>query len=216
MSDPLARATTSSSRRWLIFVIWGLAAVVIGILAAKAHYSPDLRGMLPKNDPVFVREMDFYARQGATRMLALEAEGELSACKAVLTKAVAAVAPLGITPFDGGGAGAVARAAEIIRAHLPALTTPEQLQELEKNLGRERLDAYLLAFKERALRPEDAFTASAARRDLLAISGRVMQPLLEGLSGSERDGIFMRHSDGRHLMVVLEVPFDPPVQGPAQ
>lgn len=209
MSDPLARATTSSSRRWLIFVIWGLAAVVIGILAAKAHYSPDLRGMLPKNDPVFVREMDFYARQGATRMLALEAEGELSACKAVLTKAVAAVAPLGITPFDGGGAGAVARAAEIIRAHLPALTTPEQLQELEKNLGRERLDAYLLAFKERALRPEDAFTASAARRDLLAISGRVMQPLLEGLGGSERDGIFMRHSDGRHLMVVLEVPFDP-------
>ena len=58
-------------RRGMIFVYWSVATVIIGILAAKAHYSPDLRGMLPANNSVFSREMDFYARQGATRVLAL-------------------------------------------------------------------------------------------------------------------------------------------------
>ena len=209
MTDPMVNSTTTTKRRWLIFFVWGLAAIAIGILAAKANYSPDLRGMLPGNDPVFVREMDFYARQGATRVLALEADGEASATRLVLTKAVAALKSIEVKPFESGGVGAVASAAEIIRAHLPTLTTPELLRDIETNLGREQLNAYMVAFKERALRPEDGFTASAARRDLLAISGRVMQPLLAGLGGSERDGMFMRHSDGRHLMVVLEVPFDP-------
>ncbi len=209
MTDPVLNSNPNTNRRWLIFSLWGLAAIAIGILAAKANYSPDLRGMLPGNDPVFVREMDFYARQGATRVLALEADGEANATRRVLTNAVAALKSIGVKSFDGGGAGAVARAAEIIRTHLPAFTTPELLRDIETNIGREQLNDYIVAFKERALRPEDAFTASAARRDLLAISGRVMQPLLEGLGGSERDGMFMRHSDGRHLMVVLEVPFDP-------
>ncbi len=193
----------------MIFVVWGLVAVAIGVLAAKARYSPDLRGMLPSNDPAFVRELDFYARQGATRVLALEAAGEHSAAHAVLTRAVGILTTHGLTPIDGGGAGAVARAGEVIRAHLPALATPDLLQQIEAHLGRDQLDGYLKAFKERALRPEDSFTASAARRDLLALTGRVMEPLLSGLGGSERDGMFMRHQDGRHLMVVLEVPFDP-------
>ena len=207
----LADPTTppAAGRRWAIFAIWGLATLVIGVLAAKANYSPDLRGMLPGNDPAFVREMDFYARQGATRVLALEANGEPAACHAVLTKAVAALAAMEVIPFDGGGAGAVARAGEVIRTHLPVLATPELLREIEGNLGREQLTAYLKAFKERALRPEDAFTASAARRDLLGLTGRLMLPLLEGFGGSERDGQFMRHSDGHHLMAVFTVPFEP-------
>ena len=130
MTDPVLNSTTSTNRRWLIFSVWGLAAIAIGILAAKANYSPDLRGMLPGNDPVFVREMDFYARQGATRVLALEADGELSATRRVLTNAVAALKAIGVKPLDGGGAGAVARAAEIIRDHLPAFTTPESRKGL--------------------------------------------------------------------------------------
>ncbi|HEX3134800.1 MAG TPA: hypothetical protein VHX44_14635, partial [Planctomycetota bacterium] len=209
MSNPSATTPPAGGRRWAIFAVWGLATLVIGVLAAKANYSPDLRGMLPANDPAFVHELDFYARQGATRVLALEAAGDPAACHAVLAKAVTALAAMDVTPLDGGGAGAVARAGEVMREHLPVLATPELLHDIEANLGREHLDAYLKAFKERALRPEDAFTASAARRDLLAITGRLMQPLMEGFGGSERDGQFMRHADGRHLLAVFQVPFDP-------
>ncbi len=209
MTAPAPTTPPIAGRRWAVFAIWALATLVIGVLAAKANYSPDLRGMLPTNDPAFVREMDFYARQGATRVLALEANGDPAACHAVLNKAVAALAAIEVIPFDGGGAGAVARAGEVIRTYLPVLATPELLHEIEGNLGREQLGAYLKAFKERALRPEDAFTASAARRDLLALSGRLMLPLLEGFGGSERDGQFMRHSDGHHLLAVFTVPFDP-------
>ncbi len=195
---------------WQVFVLWSVIATVIGVLTAKATFSPDLRGMLPANDPAFVREMDFYARQGATRVLALETSGELQASKAVLTRALTELATLGLKPLEAGGPPAVVRAGEIIRTHLPALTTPELLAEIEPHLAPEALDAYLKAFKERALRPDDSFTASAARRDLLALSGRLMQPLVQGLGGSERDGPFMRHVDG-HLLIALEVPFDPQV-----
>lgn len=203
-------ATAQPPRRpaWQIFTLWGLIATVIAVLTAKATFSPDLRGMLPANDPAFVREMDFYARQGATRVLALETSGELQASKAVLTRALAELAPLGVKPLEAGGATAVVRAGEIIRAHLPALATPELLAEIEPQLAPAALDAYLKAFKERALRPDDSFTASAARRDLLALNGRLMQPLVQGLGGSERDGQFMRHADG-HLLIALQVPFDP-------
>jgi predicted exporter len=192
----------------VVFAVWAVIATVIGLLTYNAKFSPDLRGMLPANNPAFVREMDFYARQGATRVLALEAKGDLQASKAVLTHALAELAPLKVKPLEAGGAAAVVRAGEIIRAHLPALATPELLAEIEPQLAPEALDAYLKAFKERALRPEDSFTASAARRDLLAISGRLMQPLVQGLGGSERDGQFMRHADG-HLLIAFEVPFDP-------
>lgn len=206
MNSPVAPSPQRPA--WQIFTLWAAVALVIGALTAKATFSPDLRGMLPTNDPAFVREMDFYARQGATRVLALEASGELQASKAVLTRALAELAPLGVKPLEAGGPAAVVRAGEIIRNHLPALTTPELLAEIELQLAPEALDAYLKAFKERALRPDDNFTASAARRDLLALSGRLMQPLVQGLGGSERDGVFMRHADG-HLLVALEVPFDP-------
>jgi len=199
-----------SRRPWLVFVVWAVIAVVIGLLTSKATFSPDLRGMLPANDPAFVREMDFYARQGATRVLALEASGDPQAARAVLVNAVAELAVLGVKPVEAGGATAVVRAGEIISTHLPALTTPALLAEIEPQLAPAALDAYFKAFKERALRPDDSFTASVARRDLLAISGRLMQPLVNGLAGSERDGAFMRHSDG-HLLVALEVPFDPQV-----
>jgi predicted exporter len=191
-----------------VFTLWAVIATVIGVLTAKATFSPDLRGMLPANDPAFVREMDFYARQGATRVLALEASGDLQAAKAVLTRALTELAPLGVKPLEAGGAAAVVRAGEIIRAHLPALATPDLLAEIEPQLEPAALDGYLKAFKERALRPDDNFTASAARRDLLALTGRLMQPLVQGLGGSERDGHFMRHADG-HLLIALEVPFDP-------
>lgn len=206
MSDP----SPAHPRRpaWQVFVLWAVIATVIGLLTAQATFSPDLRGMLPANDPAFVREMDFYARQGATRVLALEASGELQASKAVLTRAVAELARLEVKPLEAGGAAAVVRAGELIRDHLPALTTPDLLAEIEPQLAPDALDAYLKAFKERALRPDDSFTATAARRDLLAISGRLMQPLVQGLGGSERDGQFMRHADG-HLLIALEVPFDP-------
>jgi uncharacterized protein len=193
---------------WHVFLLWSVIASVIGALTAKATFSPDLRGMLPANDPAFVREMDFYARQGATRVLALETSGELQASKAVLTRALAELALLEVKPLEAGGPASIVRAGEIIRAHLPALTTPELLAEIEPQLEPAALDAYLKAFKERALRPDDSFTATAARRDLLALSGRLMQPLVQGLGGSERDGAFMRHVDG-HLLVALEVPFDP-------
>lgn len=209
----------STTKRWPALAIWAVAAAVIGLLAWQAHYSPDLRGMLPRNDPAFVREMDFYARQGATRVLAFEAVGgesagadpaaRLAQAKAVLRAAMAELGTHGLKPFESGTADGVARAGEIIRARLPALATPELLAALEQNLGRERLAAYVAAFKERALRPEDAFTASAARRDLLGATGRLMEPLLAGLNGSERDGEIMVHSDGAHLLGVLEVPFEP-------
>lgn len=206
MNDPVIERPRRPA--WQVFVVWSVIATVIGVLTAKATFSPDLRGMLPASDPAFVREMDFYARQGATRVLALETSGELQASKAVLTRALAELATLGLKPLEAGGPAAVVRAGEIIRTHLPALATPELLAEIEPQLAPEALDAYLKAFKERALRPDDSFTASAARRDLLALTGRLMQPLVQGLGGSERDGPFMRHVDG-HLLIALEVPFDP-------
>ncbi len=195
-------------RRGMIFVYWSVATVIIGILAAKAHYSPDLRGMLPANNSVFSREMDFYARQGATRVLALEAVGDPATTRAVLQDIVNELAKLGLKPTATGGAEAMARTSEVIRAHLPVLVTSELLKELTGQISREQLEDYLKAFKARAIQPEDSFTASAARRDVLALTGRLMEPLLAGLNGSERDGIFMRHQDGRHFLIALEVPFD--------
>lgn len=218
----MSEQSPAPHRRWPVLALWAVAAVVIGLLAWTARYSPDLRGMLPQNDPAFVREMDFYARQGATRVLAFEAVAEESAgaavtsdaarlaqAKQVLRAAMSELGTLGLKPFEAGSAAGIARAGEIIRSRLPALATPELLAALELNLGREKLDAYVAAFKERALRPEDAFTASAARRDLLGATGRLMEPLLAGLNGSERDGELMVHSDGMHLLGVLEVPFEP-------
>ena len=211
--------SSAPRRRWPVLALWAVAAVVIGLLAWKARYSPDLRGMLPRSDPAFVREMDFYAHQGATQVLAFEAVAEESAgvdpaarlaqAKLVLRSAMHELGALGLKPFEAGSADGIARAGEIIRARLPVLATPELLTALELNLGREHLDAYVAAFKERALRPEDTFTASAARRDLLGATGRLMEPLLAGLNGSQRDGELMVHSDGEHLLGVLEVPFEP-------
>lgn len=213
-------STTSDwfSQRWQVLALWTIAALVIGLFAWRAKYSPDLRGMLPNDDPAFVREMDFYARQGATRIMALEAIADSSAgsddatrllaTKQAVRTAVGGLAALGLKPIEAGGPDAIAHAAETIRNHLPVLATPTMLTALDANLGSERLAGYVAAFKERALRPEDSFTASAARRDLLGISGRLMEPLLAGLGGSQRDGDLMVHQDGRHVLAVLEVPFD--------
>ena len=213
--------TPGAARRpWGVFAIWLLVAVVIGVLAWRAEFSPELRGMLPRNDPAFTREMDFYARQGAIRIIAFEAHaitdsttvadhGErLAATKREVLALVTALDNDGLKPLDAVDIDGVAHAASVIYAHLPLLTTPELLTELEPRLSAERLDEYVAAFKQRAINPTDSFTASAARRDLLAIGGRILEPLASGMNGSERDGLLMLHPDGEHVLMALQVPFE--------
>jgi predicted exporter len=210
----------ATRRPWGLFAIWLLVAVVIAVLVARARFSPELAGMLPRSDPAFAREMDFYARQGATRIIAFEARGldtgaaaghdqRLAAAKREALTMVEALAHDGLKPLDKVDVDGVAHAVAVIYAHLPTLTTRDLLDEIEPRLAPARLDEYVAAFKERAIHPTDSFTASAARRDLLALGGRILEPLAAGLNGAERDGLLTIHHDGEHVLVALEVPFEP-------
>ena len=191
--------------RRLFFVLGGLVVVLFAI-AGVLGLSQDLSGILPQTDLRLQREARFFVNQGTTRILVVEAEGDdPAALHTALTEVIVAVAPCGARPPAIGGPAAIARAGEVIYAHLPELTTPAALAALEAAITPEALAARLLALRERASRADDQFTAVAGRRDPLALGAQA----LAELAGAIPDGAIYRHPDGRHAMVVLEVDFAP-------
>lgn len=212
-------------RRWRTIVLWLGIAAVLGALASKApsRITSDLRSMLPRDDAEFAREMDFFSRQGATRLMAVEAEvadparigqavAQLRLIADDLTRAPAS------GDGDGGGIGARAlvtddpdaapRALGVIEAHLPALVLPEDLAALPEQLTVEALEARLRGLKERVSRPEESFLAALAQKDVLGLAGGAGKTLSQGLGGSRIEAPVMVHEGERHALLVLEIPFD--------
>ena len=190
----------------------GALGLVILALCGLAGISQDLTGILPQGDLRLQREAQFFVNQGTTRVLVVEAEiDDLALAQHVqpaLEAVITAVAPFGARPPATGGPAAIARAGEVIYAHLPELTTSATLESLADEITPAALAARLKALRERAIRPEDQFTAVAGRRDPLALAA---QPLTElsGPDGAIPEGATLRHPDGRHAMVLFEVDFPP-------
>ena len=198
------------SRR-LFFVLGGLTLVVFAI-AGVMGLSQDLSGILPQTDLRLQREARFFVSQGTTRILVVEAtlsgDAGPASLHAALDEVIAAVAPFGAHPPAVSGPSAIARAGEIVYAHLPELTTPAALAALETSITPAALSARLLALRERSSRADDQFTAVAGRRDPLALGAQAMSELA-GPAGAVPEGAIFRHPDGRHAMVVFDVDFAP-------
>ena len=197
--------------RRLILSIGALGLVIFAICGI-AGLSQDLTGILPQNDHRLQREAQFFVNQGTTRVLVVEAAiddlAHAHALGPALETVIAAVAPYGARPPATGGPAAMARAGEVIYAHLPELTTPALLATLADEITPAALATRLTALRERASRPDDQFAAVAGRRDPLALAA---QPLtqLAGPGGAVPEGTTFRHPDGRHAMVMFEVDFPP-------
>ncbi len=195
---------------WLL-VIFGLVLAglaTMGVLSLRQ----DLTGILPQNDPLLLREAKFFASQGSTRVLVVEAVpkdgADYSAARSALLDLIPRLAPLGAKPPAAGKPEALALAAETIYAHLPELTLPETLAALEPELSPAALTTRLIALKERAQRPDDLFAGSAGRRDPLALGAKPLEEI-SGPAGATVDGPLFRNADGRHAMLLLEVDFAP-------
>lgn len=189
------------------------ALLLVGFAVAGVRcLRQDLAGILPQDDPKVVREAAFFTTQGTARILVVEAAARAGAgypdVRAALLDLIPRLAPLGARPPAAGSPEAVAKAAETVYAHLPELTTSETLAALATEVQPAALVTRLAAIKQRSSRPDDLFTASAARRDPLALGAK---PLAEmgGPAGATADGPLFRHVDGQHVMLLLEVDFAP-------
>ncbi|MBA3709374.1 MAG: hypothetical protein H0W83_11230, partial [Planctomycetes bacterium] len=192
---------------------WAAVLVVLGLLAMQVDIKTDLRAMLPRNDPEFTREMDFFARQGAAKLMAIEAAvpADVSIDRAAhwLREIQPRLESLGLRSLTTSDPSALVKAADIIREHIPVLTTPDDLAALAPDLSVERLTERLRALRERASQPEDMFVGTLSRSDVLGLMGRPLLVLRSGLGGSRTDGSLLIHSDEHHALLVMEVPFDP-------
>jgi predicted exporter len=201
------------SKRYRRILIWLFVAAAMAAVAARAQFSGDLSALMPDSDPALKRQLDFFAERGATQVMAVEAwsdaaDGTEDAIH-VLGRLAEAVRELGVRPIYQGDAGAVARFADTVYAHLPALLSDEQLGTVRARMRDGELKAWLRAVKERASRPEDQLAATAAREDVLAVAGLVMDSLRSHLPSGSSSGDVVIHVDGAHCLLLLDVPFSP-------
>jgi predicted exporter len=200
--------------RGRVIALWAAIALVLGALAvvAKGRITSDLRTLLPHDEAAFTREMDFFARQGATRLMAIEATvadpGHLPEAEEALNALAQRLADAGMKPLGNADPDALPRTATAIATHLPVLVTPADLEALAPKLTVDSLTKRLDALRERASRPEDNL-ANMARYDILALSEGAWRELERGLGGSRISGALMINQDERHALLGVEVPFDP-------
>ncbi len=200
-------------RNRLLAILIGLLALgILTAIAWRVNISTDLATMLPRNDPAFTREMDFFSRQRAAKLMAIEAtvadSAALPAAERELLALDRELEPMGLKPLANGDPDSIFRAADIIESHLPELVTPEELAALEPQLATTALQERLEALKARVSRPEDSFLATLARQDVLALAAGTGNTLQKGLGGSRTDGPLMI-KDERYALLVMAVPFDP-------
>jgi len=199
------------SHRWHLLG-WSLGALLIIVVASRARFTSDLQALLPDNDPELNRILVFLNGHSASHMIAIEgwAEGATSddarKCLLDLTPTLNAV---GAKLLPQPSPGSMVHLIDVLETHLPVLITESQLDEVGKRMGPEALQDYLKALKERATRPEDQFTATASRMDVLAIGGSAMQALAAQVAGTGfADGV-VSHPDGKHFLLPMDVSFDP-------
>lgn len=179
---------------------------------ALSRASNDLAEMLPAGDVQLAREARFFATQAATRVMVLEAAAapaDLAAAADFLTAALPRLAEVGARLPDAGSPAAVAKAAAVAYERLPELLSAEDLAAAGKHLEPAALAERMAALKARAAQPDDLLTVTAARQDILALAGTVLGRIESGPGGSRRAGAVFIHPDGRHVMLNLEVAFDP-------
>lgn len=203
----------ASAHRVRRLLLWLGIAATLATLALRGDYTNDLAALLPAEDPVLGREVAFFEGRGATQVMAVEAwsqpPGRGDRAVDALRLLARDLAPLGARVVDPGGPESAAALAERIYRHLPALLTQRQLDEARERMRPERLAELLRAVKERASRPEDMFTAAAAREDVLGLAGFALQGGGSHLpTASGREGVLV-HRDGEHHLLLLEVDFAP-------
>jgi len=202
-----------SHARAIPILAWAAITLVLGWLAWRSDFSGNLAALLPSGTDEVGREVVFFEGQRATQLIAFEAwnERDGGAAPAVdrLRDLAGRLRPLGAEPLAAGGAEAFATLERTLYDHLPVLLPPERLEELRPRLAGDGLRAWLAAVRERAARPDDLFTAAAARHDLLAIGGLALEPLRKDLPSAEAGGGVILHADGQHAVLVCAVEFAP-------
>ena len=194
----------------LRILLWCSALAALLWLAATVRPTAAVRAVLPQGDGAFARELDFLTSRDSSRTLAIEAEvadaGALPAARARLLALPGLLAAHGATPAHVDDPAAAARALAVVETHLPLLLPPEALDALD--LSDAALTTRLGALLEQVRRPEHAGGAARAQRDPLDLAGTALAALA-ARGGTTTDGPLLRHADGRHLLLVLRVGFDP-------
>jgi predicted exporter len=185
----------------------------LALVAASAQFTGDLNALMPDSDPALKRQLDFFAQRGAAQVMAVEAWSDapdgIEDAKHALERLAENVYELGVRPISPGDAGSLARFADTVYAHLPALLSADQLETVRARMRDGELKVWLQAVKERASRPDDQLAAAAAREDVLAIGGLVVDSLRSHLPSGSSSGDVVIHADGKHCLLLLEIPFSP-------
>ncbi len=198
-------------RRWQ-WLAWALGAAILALVATRAHFTSDLQALLPDNDEELNRILVFLNGHSASHMIAIEAWGEGASPDQVrdcLVELPRSLGEVGAHMLPQPSPGAMVHLVEMLESHLPVLITADQLNEVGKRMEPAALRSYLAGLKERATRPEDTFTATASRMDVLAVAGSAMQALTNQVAGTGfADGV-VSHPDGQHFLLPMDVAFDP-------
>jgi hypothetical protein len=199
--------------RWSACVLLVLAGLgCAGV--ALGRTSAEVTALLPHGDPHLTRITDFFAEQGAVRMLALSATAadDPTAARRILLDLLPELAGLGATPVNGAAASGLARAATLSASHAAVLVGPEALTEA---LTPAALARRMADVRARLAHPDDTVSASLAARDPLGLTLRPLAALADGSgagggpAGARADGPLVRHPDGVTWMLPLTVAFAP-------
>ena len=198
-----------SLRLW----VWALVAGLLAVLAFNARWTTDVMANVPNNDPGLTRMLAFLQAKGSSQLIALEAwpEGAASVADArtCLLALGQALPRVGATPIPQPDPASMAKLVDLVENHLPVLLTQDQLNELGERLTLERLRPYLAKIKERISRPEDLFTATAVRLDVMAVGGAPLKAVQASVAGTRFEQGTLIHADGQHLLLPCTVAFGP-------
>lgn len=200
------------SRRYRRVLVWLFISVAMVVIASHAHFTSDLNAIMPDTDELR-RPLAFFAERGATQIMAVEAWSSepdgIAACKTVLHGLVRSLEGLSVKQISPGDGDSLTRFIDVVYERMPVLLTPEQLNDVRERMSGDKLALYLAALKQRASRPDDLLAATAARGDVLALAGAVMQRMQAHLPRGTADDDIIVHADGLHCLALFEVPFSP-------
>ncbi len=203
--------STARRRRWH-WLAWAMGALILALVASRARFTSDLQALLPDNNEDLNRILVFLNGHSASHMIAIEAWGDSATpdqARQFLVDLPGRLNGVGARILPQPSPGAMVHLVEMLETHLPVLISEDQLAEVGKRMEPAALRTYLAGLKERATRPEDTFTATASRMDVLAVAGSAMQALTAQVAGTGfADGV-VSHPDGLHFLLPMDVAFDP-------
>ena len=198
-------------RRWQA----GLGALLLAALLTPLAWlalrgsASDLTAMLPGDDPLLAREARLFDGQGSARVMVVELHGPAEATRAAAEHLLTVIAPLGAHPPPAATPAGLARAAAVAHDHLDVLLLPADLAALAPRLTSAALTTTLQRIKQRALRGDDALTASLAAGDPLGLAAQPLADLRRGPGSSQPDGTTFISGDGAYRLLPLAVDFAP-------